>query len=748
MSEDDFLNSDEWFAELRRKAESALNGALERSSSSAALDVDRLLHDVRVGQMELEMQNEELRRAYTELQTTMDRYSDLYDFAPVAYFTTDPKGMIQEANLAGAALLGPGKTSLVGKLLIHFVAPPDRDSYRRHYRRVTTSMGRHICELQMIRNDGTPFYARLECVALRLGTGDLTGMRTVISDITDRRHAEEALFREKERAQITLQSIGDGVITTTSDAIVEFLNSTAETLTGWSNKDAVGKPLHQIFRVVDERTRKPIEDPIKRCLRSGRIAGLANHSLLISRTGQEYAVQDSAAPIRDRSATVVGAVLVFQDVTEARRIAREIAHQANHDPLTGLVNRREFERRIENSLMSARLHGAQHALCFIDLDRFKVVNDSAGHAAGDEILRQTAALLMRQVRGRDTLARLGGDEFCLLIENCPLDKAFTISEGLIAAIRQCRFFWEGRAFEIGASVGVVPVDNDSESTRRLLTDADVACYTAKDLGRNRVQIHPNYACSLTDSRHSIVGLSDLQNALDADRFRLFYQPIQPLCDKARGPGQHEVLLRLMNGDEELIRPEAFIPTAERYGVMPSIDRWVIRDALRRIGAKMAKPLQPGIAINLSGSSLGDGTLLDFILKEMQSADFPPDRLCFEVTETAAIRNLSQASQFISQLRERGCRFALDDFGKGLSSLTYLKHLPVDFLKIDGSFVRDIAESPSDRAVVSAVNELAHAMDIETIAEGVETPSVIRELKALGVDYIQGFAIGEPMPLVA
>ncbi len=748
MGEEESLTPDEWFAILRQKAESALGTSEEHTSSEVEVDVERLLHDVRVGQMELEMQNEELRRAYTELQSTMDKYTDLYDFAPVAYFTSDPQGMIQEANLAGAALFGLGKGRLVDRFLVHFVAPEDRDVYRHHRRRVVGSMSRHNCDLRMIRSDKTPFHARLECVALRSGCGDLTGIRTVISDITDRRQAEEALFREKERAQITLQSIGDGVITTTAEAVVEFMNSTAEALTGWSNKDAVGKPLHQVFRVVDERTRRPIDDPIKRCLRSGRIAGLANHSLLVSRTGQEFAVQDSAAPIRDRQAKIVGAVLVFQDVTETRRIAREIAHQANHDPLTGLVNRREFERRVENSLVSARVHGAQHALCFIDLDRFKIVNDSAGHAAGDEVLRQVAALLMRQVRGRDTLARLGGDEFCLLIENCPLDKALAISEGLVAAIRQCRFVWEGRAFEIGASIGLVPVDKDSDSTRHLLTDADVACYTAKDLGRNRVQIHPNFASSFSDSHGPIIGLAELQNALDRDRFRLYSQPIHPLCNGKQGLGQHEVLLRLLNGKEELVWPDAFIPTAERYGVMPSIDRWVIRDALARTHTKMLEPDQPGIAINLSGSSLGDGKLLEFINDEIDATGFPPERLCFEVTETAAIRNLTQASRFIVQLRQRGCRFSLDDFGRGLSSLTYLKHLPVDYLKIDGSFIRDIHESPSDRAVVSAVNQLAHAMDIETIAEGVENPCVIQELKSLGVDYIQGFAIGEPMPLVA
>ncbi len=748
MSRDDAVFREERFAGLREKAEGMLDGLDGDARLAASMDVDGLLHEVRVAQIELEMQNDELRRAYAELQNTMDRYSDLYDFAPVAYFTMDPRGLIQEANLAGAALLGISKAALVGKLLVHFVALENRDTYRRHSRRVMNSLARHSCDLRMVRSDGTPFYARLECVALRPGGGDLMGIRAVITDITDRRLAEEALFHEKERAQITLQSIGDGVITTSSDGTVEFLNATAEALTGWSNAEAVGKPLPQIFRVVDERTREPIEDPIARCLRSGRIAGLANHRLLVSRTGRDYAVQDSAAPIRDRGGAIVGAVLVFQDVTEARRIAREIAHQANHDPLTGLVNRREFERRVENSLISTRVHGAQHALCFIDLDRFKIVNDTAGHAAGDEVLRQVAALLKRRVRGRDTLARLGGDEFCLLIENCPLDKAYALSEGLVAGVRQYRFFWEGRAFEIGASIGVVPVDKDSESTKHLLTDADVACYTAKDRGRNRVQIHPNYACSPSSSRHPIVSLAELQQALAADRFRLFYQPIRPLCETTRGLGQHEVLLRLLNGNEELMRPDAFIPTAERYGVMPAIDRWVIRDALSRIGSKMADQRHPGVAINLSGSSLCDGTLLDFILEQVQTTSFPTDRLCFELTETAAIRNLDQAGQFIARLRERGCRFALDDFGKGLSSLTYLKHLPVDYLKIDGSFIRDIADSSSDRAMVAAVNQLAHAMDIETIAEGVESASVIETLKSLGVNYIQGYAVGEPMPLVA
>jgi len=746
MSENESPAAEGWFDELRSRAETALCNVDERDAPCMMRDVDRLLHEVRVSQLELEMQNEELRRAYTELQITNDKYSDLYDFAPVAYFTMDPTGTIQEGNLAGAALLGFGKNELVGKLLVQFVEFQDRDAYRRHRRRVISSMGRHIGEFHMARRDGAPFHARLECVALRNQSGDILGSRTVISDITDRKHAEDALFREKERAQITLHSIGDGVITTTADAVVEFLNPAAEALTGWSNEKAIGKPLDLVFRIIDERSRKRMADPVKRCLRSGRIAGLAHHSLLLSRTGQEFAVQNSAAPIRDRTGAIVGAVLVFQDVTEARRIATEIAHQANHDPLTGLVNRREFERRMENALLRARMHDAQHVLCYIDLDRFKVVNDSAGHVAGDELLRQVAALLMRQVRARDTVARLGGDEFCLLLENCPLETGLTISEGLVAAIRQSRFFWEGRAFEIGASAGLVPIEQGSEDTRRLLTDADVACYTAKDLGRNRVHIHPNYAHSVADPGHSLVGLVDLQKALEAGRFRLFCQPIHSLRGDARPPRQYEILLRLPNGGERMLAPDAFIPTAERYGVMPSIDRWVIHDAFRRIGAMMFDPLKPGIAVNLSGSSLSDGTLLDFILGEIRDTSFPPDRLCFEITETAAIQNLTHATRLILKLREQGCRFALDDFGKGLSSLSYLKHLPVDFLKIDGSFIRDIVREPADRAMVSAVNQLAHAMNIETIAECVECPTVIEELRSLGVDYIQGYAIGEPIPL--
>ena len=737
----------DWYSELKQRAEALLTtrGAAELQVLST--DICRIIHDLQVSQLELEMQNEELRQAYADLQSVRDKYSDLYDFAPVAYLTLDENGCVCEINLAGSALLGVAKMDIIGKLFVLWVARPDRDSFRALRRAVMRSGESCTAELRLARAPGgKTVYTRVEALSLRNKVGHLIGARVIIHDITLRKLAEDALFQEKERLQITLHSIGDAVITTDLAGRVEFLNPTAEMLTGWSLDTAIGQPLEDIFNVVDEQTGKPVANPVRRCLHLGEIVGLGSHSLLVSRIGREFSIQDSAAPIRDRHRNIVGAVLVFQDVTEARKLAQQVAHQASHDPLTGLINRREFEKRLDRAFNSAKLQAAEHALCFVDLDGFKIVNDAAGHTAGDELLKQIASLLSRYGRSRDSLARIGGDEFCLLMENCSTDQALVVAQRMVNAVRSYRFAWDGRIFNVGASIGVVGIDQDANGVRQILTDADLACYTAKDLGRNRVHSHHKFRTGEGDQPTPLVNIGAIQRAVENNLFCLFCQPIQPLRGVAPTFAMHEVLLRMLDEHGNLIMPDAFIPIAERYGIMPSIDRWVIRETFRQAGKFTGNGHEHTLTINLSGHTINDETLFEFISEELAESEFGADHLCIEITETAAIHNFAHAAELISALRSRGCRFALDDFGKGVSSMTYLKHLSVDYLKIDGSFVLNMADNRIDHTMVSAMNEMAHALGIETVAECAESAKVVEQLSSLGVDYVQGFAVGTPKPI--
>jgi diguanylate cyclase (GGDEF)-like protein/PAS domain S-box-containing protein len=573
---------------------------------------------------------------------------------------------------------------------------------------------------------------------------EFLGYRGTGANITERMRAEEALSDEKERAQVTLHSIGDAVITTDAKGVVEYLNPIAETLTGWTNDEARGLPLDTVFRIIEEDSREPAPDPVARCLDGGKIVGLANHSVLIDRSGREYAIEDTAAPILNSKGQVLGAVLVFHDVSETRRMARQMEHDAAHDPLTGLINRREFERRLEHTVMSAKQHGSYHVLCYLDLDQFKLINDTAGHAAGDELLKRVRGLLAGKFRERDTLARLGGDEFGLLLANCRLPEALGICDIVVATFRKYRFKWHGRSFQIGASIGLVAVNAHAESAAQLLSQADVACYTAKELGRNQVHVYQKEGAEPSRRHSEIILASGLQDALEQNRFLLYCQPIVDLSGDGGAPLRFELLLRLRDGGN-LVLPHAFIPAAERYGLMVTIDRWVVRQAFRSCARIFGADPNVEIAINLSGNSLGDDSLLDFLTEQFAGSAVSPRQVCFEITETAAIRNLGKAAGFLMEIKKMGCRFALDDFGAGLSSFTYLKTFPADYLKIDGSFVRDMADSAIDEAMVVAINEVGHTLGMKTIAESVESEIVVERLAKLGVDWAQGYALGVPVP---
>ncbi len=446
---------------------------------------------------------------------------------------------------------------------------------------------------------------------------------------------------------------------------------------------------------------------------------------------------------------MLGAVLVFHDVTETRRLTRQLEHDATHDALTGLINRQEFERRLARALASAQKYGQRHVLCYLDLDQFKVVNDTAGHAAGDELLKQINVILSGMFRERDTLARIGGDEFGLLLDNCPLDRAQIIAQTVVGHIGDHRFHWEGRTYQIGASIGLAPITAETRDTAQALTQADVACYIAKELGRNRVHLYQQEDSETVQRHGEILGAAGLRDALDRGRFRLHYQPILPVNASDPASIRYEALLRVASndspgGDSELVLPAAFIPAAERYGLMGAIDRWVIQAAFRDYAGGIGRT-GAQIAINLSGNSLSDKTLLDFIEARFAEHGIPPDRVCFEITETAAIQNLRHASELMVALKRRGSQFALDDFGSGLSSFHYLKSLPVDYLKIDGSFVKDMIENAHDCALVAAINEMSHTLGIRTVAEHVHSQAIVERLRELDVDFAQGYFLGVPMP---
>ncbi|MCW5314324.1 EAL domain-containing protein [Nostoc sp. KVJ3] len=565
-------------------------------------------------------------------------------------------------------------------------------------------------------------------------------------DISLRKQMEEALFHEKELAQVTLHSIGDAVITTDAMGKIEYFNPVAEMLTGWNQQEAQGLPLIEVFRIFHETTREPAENPVEKALKSGQIVGLANHTVLMTRDDSEIAIDDSAAPIRDRYNQIVGAVMVFHDVTQNRNLSRQLSWQASHDSLTGLVNRHEFEQSLEQAVISARTQNLQHALCYLDLDQFKIVNDTCGHAAGDELLRQVTTLLQTKIRQTDVLARLGGDEFGVLLYQCSLEKAIGVSNILRETIQEFRFVWQDNVFSIGVSIGLVEIKADSENRVNLLSHADAACYAAKNKGRNRVHIFQSDDEELLQQRGEMQWVGRINKALAENRFCLYSQPIAAITSTATPENHYEILLRLRDEKGNIVAPMAFIPAAERYNLMPTIDRWVI-STLFKHWSLVANDSKNIYAINLSGTSINDEKFIDFLHQQFSLYQVPPELICFEITETVAITNLTKASQFIRELQQCGCRFALDDFGSGMSSFAYLKTLPVDYLKIDGGFVKNIIENSVDDAMVEAITRIGHVMGLKMIAEFVENDAILQRVKALGVDYAQGFGVAKAHPIL-
>lgn len=696
-------------------------------------------------------EEQNLKGTAEKLRQERDLVRSIAQTSPAGIMLLKPDGEITYANQRAEQVLSKAGNDLLGKKCPLDLGIVDVDGHpiapaQMPYQ-VASQSRRPIYDTRcsFLRPDGQRMYLSVNAAPLFSLNDEPQGVVLTFEDITQNVLADQALAEEKERALVTLHSIGDAVITTDAQERVEYMNPVAELLTGWTTVEARGLPLSQVFQLINEHTRQPAPDPVRRCLQEGKVVGLPGNSVLISRTGREYDIDDTTSPIRGQDGQVQGVVLVFHDVSEARRLERRMAHDAAHDTLTGLVNRREFEVRLERALTSAKQRNTEHVLCYLDLDQFKIINDSAGHAAGDEMLQQVANLLSSLFRHRDTLARLGGDEFGLLLENCPLERGVTIANEVVAQIQHMPFTWQGRIYQIGVSIGIVLLNAATEGLAQALSQADMACYTAKDLGRGRVHVYRWKESETAQHKGELLRAARLREALEWEQFHLYCQPILPLQAQEPAP-YYELLLRLLDDQGQVLYPALFIPSAERYGLMSAIDRWVIQAAFRRYAEHFGDGGGPLVALNISGNSLSDETLLDFVQEQLHQHNLPPERFCFEITEMAAIHHLTRAQRFAREIRKLGGRIALDDFGSGFSSFRYLKNLPVNYIKIEGSFVREMLTNSSDRVMVEAINQVGHTLGIQTIAEHVSDPAIVDELRALGVDYAQGFGVGRPQPL--
>jgi diguanylate cyclase (GGDEF)-like protein/PAS domain S-box-containing protein len=689
----------------------------------------------------------ERKLAERALRSSEARFRGLFENVLDGVYQVSAEGFFISANPALVKMLGyetEEELMAMGPTSCLYVNPDDRLTLLDEIAR--TGQIRNA-EFKLRRRDGSVIVVLENARVVKDESGGVVAYEGTLSDITDRKRAEVAVQEEKERAEVTLKSIADAVVTTDADGKIDYMNPVAEELTGWREAEVAGRPVTQVIRIVHETSREPLPNPVETCLREGRVTAPGQHSLLLGRADRQVAVQDTAAPIRDRHGRVAGAVMVFHDMSQERSLRHQLAYQATHDPLTGLINRREFETRLSEALRAVQEDPATtHVLLYLDLDQFKVVNDTCGHPAGDQLLQQVTSLITRRVRGSDIVCRLGGDEFGILLEDCALERAVEVADALRLAICEYRFFFQDAAFDIGVSIGIVAMSEESESVASLLSAADVACYAAKDLGRNRLHVYQHGDAA---ERHAeMQWVSKVTKALEDQRLELFYQPIVPIGDNHDRRGHYELLLRMRDEEGRLVAPNAFIPAAERYNMMPTLDRWVISEALRDLADRGGGERDESytLAINLSGTSLNDDAFLNFVLEELGRYRLVPGAICFEITETAAISNLSRVAHFMTELKKQGCEFSLDDFGSGLSSFTYLKNLPVDYLKIDGHFIRNIMTDRVDQTMVNAITQVGNVMGIRTVAEHVESREVLDTLVAIGVEFAQGYFIARPAPV--
>ena len=650
------------------------------------------------------------------------------------------------ANDSAAALIGLEPAQLVGRDVVDLVKPAYRALFRKSVtRRLEGQDVPRRLEIQMINGARAGLWVEAQSSTIEFH--GRPAILTVARDVSHRKSLEVSLSRSKRQAQYTLESIGEGIITTDNDGHIDYMNRAAETLIGTSREDAAGHKIGELFILVDDTDRRPLGDPVDRSLAMRRRVNMGRRAVMVTQDGeQEHSVELSASPIRGPSDSISGTVVVFHDVGELRGLTRKMSYQATHDPLTGLVNRREFERRLDEAMDSAHAEEAVHMLFYMDLDRFKAVNDSCGHLAGDNMLREVATLIREQVRDSDFVGRLGGDEFGALLIGCPIDKARQIATDICNAVADYRFVWRDKIFNIGISIGLVEISHISGTVQDVMSAADSACYVAKQEGRGKVHIYSARDEAVARERGDIRWLRELQTALHEDTFELAVQPIIAMSRGADSGPAAEVLIRLPGRGSDSDTAD-FLRPAQRYQLMPQIDRWVVNATLTAISSGELKIAgHRSCAINLSGQTIADDAFLGFVVDALDRTGIAPSAICFEVTERAILDNVKQAQRFIEVLHGIGCEFSLDDFGSGMGSFSSLKHLPIDYLKIDGMYTHNVQTDEVNQEMVAAMIKLARAMEFRVVAEQVERQEDFDWLRNVGVDYVQGYFVDRPVNL--
>ena len=679
-----------------------------------------------------------------EIQDRDRLFTDFARTLPEIVLVHDERILL--ANDSAAALVGLTPEQLEGREVADLVKPAYRALFRK-------TMTKHLAgediprriEIQLINGDDQGLWVEAESSSIEYR--GRTVMLTIARDVSYRKSLEASLSRSKRQAQYTLESIAEGVITTDNEGQVDYLNRAAEAMTGANRDEATGHKIGELFSLIDEADRRPLGDPVERCLSMRRRVNMGRRALLVSRDGErEYSVEITASPIRGPGHDISGTVVVFHDVSEIRGLTQQMSYHATHDALTGLVNRREFERRLQDAMDSAQADEGVHILLYMDLDRFKAVNDSCGHQAGDNMLREVASLIKEQVRDSDYVGRLGGDEFGTLLIGCPIDKARQIAADICNAVAGYRFVWQDKIFNIGISIGLVEIGHSSGTLQDLMSAADSACYVAKQRGRGQVHVYSARDEAIARERGDIQWLRQMQTALHENRFELATQPIIATGSDETGPAV-EVLIRMSGDFGRPTNSAEFLRPAERYQLMPQIDRWVVNAALAAIAAGEIKlPGKRVCSINISGQTLADEDFLSFVVETLDHSGVSPDAICFEVTENAISANVQQVQRFIEVLHGIGCEFALDDFGNGLGAFSSLKHLRVDYLKIDGAYTRNVTTDQINQEMVTAMIKLARTLEFRVIAEQVERQEDFDWLRDVGVDFVQGNFVEAPSML--
>jgi diguanylate cyclase (GGDEF)-like protein/PAS domain S-box-containing protein len=650
------------------------------------------------------------------------------------------------ANARFLSLLGMKSPDVVGRPLTEFVAPEYVDLVENNLRRrLAGESAAERYEIELMDRQGQVTRVELSSTVID-SSGESALLLTALEMMPGAIPTEVS---QKPRAMATLDAMGESVMTVDAEGRIDYINHSAELLLGQQVNQVLGKTFAEVASLVDENDRRQLGDPVQKALSSSGRAPAARRAVLVPANGSnERFVEITVTPLQFEGKDSSGLVLVLHDTSELRGLTRQMTYQASHDPLTGLVNRREFEHRLAEALDSALTGDTGHALCYLDLDHFKVVNDTCGHTAGDNMLREIASLIKDTVRDSDTVGRIGGDEFALLLVGCPLEKARQIADNVVRSINDYRFVWRDKIFNVGVSIGLVEIGRDSGTIEDIINSADSACYVAKKQGG--LHVHVYSAREEANARQSgeIHWLLKLQGALRDNKFELYYQPIvHARAGGLSGPAL-EVFVRLAgDGGQPAAPPAEFIRAAERYRLMPHVDRWVVQAVLAALGRGGLK-LPPGrsVAINVAGQTLGDAEFLEFVVDCFDHTGANPDDICFEVTEASVVANLEHAQRFIGVLHGMGCEFALDNFGRGLSSFSTLKTLPMDYLKIDGSFIKNLAGDAVNQAMVAAMIELSRSLNFRVVAEHVEDQWALDTVTGMGIDFVQGFLVGRPQPL--